>query len=176
MKASVYTALFSILLLSPTTAVVAGNCPATATAKPEPPSDQGLYPVRLLRVDGRAADSSPRQEMFRGTQVNDGPVPTSIFSAPRIDPATEMRSEIRLASGHRALQVIEQIPNGALTPLAVKDRRWAGAPRPKELVLDVVEGQEYAIAARLVPDQANRTRANAHWEPVVWREQARDCH
>lgn len=176
MKASVCASLLSILLLSPMTGVVAGNCPATATARPEPPSDQGLFPVRLLRVDGHAADSSPRQEMFRGTQVNDGDgVPTSIFTAPPVDPATEMRSEIRLASGPRSLRVIEQIPNDALTPLAVKDRRWAGAPRPKELVLDVVEGREYAIAARLVPDQANRTRANAHWEPVVWREQARTC-
>lgn len=175
MKASLSTALVSILLLSPAPIVVAGSCPATATARPEPPSGQGLYPVRLLRVDGRTADSSPRQEMIRGTQVNDGPVPTSIFSAPPIDPATQMRSEIRLAGGHRTLQVIEQIPNDALTPLAVKDRRWAGAARPKELVLDAVEGREYAIAARLVPDQANRTRANAHWEPVVWREQARVC-
>ena len=174
MNVSACASLVSILLLSPTV-VVAGDCPATATARPEPPSGQGLYPARLLRVDGRAADSSPRQEMFRGTQVNDGPVPTSIFSAPPADGATEMRSEVRLASGQRALRVIEQIPNDALTPLAVKDRRWAGAPRPKELVLDVVEGREYAIAARLIPDQANRTRANTHWEPVVWREQARDC-
>lgn len=44
-----------------------------------------------------------------------------------------------------------------------------------ELVVGVVPGQEYAIAARLVPGQATRTLGNAHWEPVVWRQQALDC-
>lgn len=175
MKTSAYASLVSILLLSPAAAAVAGGCPAVATAEPALPSGQGLYPVSLLRVDGRAADSSPRQEMFRATRANDGPIATDIFSAPPVDGAATMRREMRLASGPRTLQVVEEIPNDALTPLAAKDRRRMGAPRPKELVLDVVEGREYAIAARLIPDQANRTRANAHWEPVVWREQARDC-
>ena len=168
-------ALLAWLLLVPASHVVAGNCPAVATALPEPPQAQGLYPVRLVRADGRAADPTPRDEMFRSTRNNDGDVPLVIFSAPSIDPATDTRSQVRFSSGRHTLQVIERIPNDALTPLALKNRRWAGAAQPKALVLDVVEGQEYAIAARLVPGAEGRTRANAHWEPVVWRAQARVC-
>lgn len=176
MHSSTFVLVVSALSLLPYVDANAGSCPAIATSKPKPPAAQGLYPVRMLRADGRAADSSQRQEMFRVNQSSDGVPSKQVYFAPPVDPAMEMRREVRLASGHRVLQVIEEIPNNALTPLAVKNRRWAGEPHPKALTLEVVEGREYSIAARLIPDQANRTKANAHWEPVVWREQARDCH
>jgi hypothetical protein len=152
------------------------ECRSVATAAPAPPASEHLYPARLVRVDGRVADPAPQQEMFEGLRLNDGMSGSRvIFSTPPADPAMDTRRSARLEPGRQVLLVIEGIPNDALPSTAVSARRRAGGSRPKELVLDVVSGQEYAIAARLVPDQATRTLSNAHWEPVVWRQRALDC-
>ncbi len=169
----------SLLLATPLLCIAsvanAGDCKAVATAQPEPPTSQGLFPLRILRADTRPADFSARQEMFQGTRVNDGTVSRDIFTAPPTDPAMQTRSRVPLSAGKHVLQVIEEIPASALSPIAAKDRRWAGVPRTKTLEIEVEPGQEYALAARLVPETANRTRANAHWEPVVWRQEALAC-
>lgn len=168
-------ALFAAPLLLIAGIASAGDCKSVATARPLPPAAQGLYPLRILRSDTRVADSSDRQEMFQGTRNNDGAVSRDIFSAPPVDPMLQMRSRIPLLPGRHELLVVEQIPSTALSSLAARDRRGAGAPRAKRLLLDVEPGQEYALAARLLPDSAGRTRANAHWEPVVWRQAAVAC-
>lgn len=167
--------LFAAPLLLVAGMASAGDCRSVATARPQPPAAQGLYPLRILRADTRVADSTDRQEMFQGTRNNDGAVSRDIFTAPPGDPMLQMRSRVPLAPGRHVLQVIEQIPNTALSSPAAKDRRWTGAPRAKRLVIDVEPGQEYALAARLLPESANRTRTNAHWEPVVWRQAALAC-
>jgi len=169
--------LAAIVLLAAATDAVA-ECRSVATAAPEPPASEYLYPARLVRVDGRVADPVPQQEMIKGLRMNDngGTGVRDLFPASLPpDPAMDTRRSARLESGRQVLRVIEHIPNDALPSTAITARRRAGSPRPKELVLDVVPGQEYAIAARLVPDQATRTLSNAHWEPVVWRQQALDC-
>lgn len=154
----------------------AAQCRSIATAVPTPPASEGLYPARLVRVDGRVADPAPRQEMFEGLRMNDSPTGSRVIHfAPPADPAMDTRRSARLEPGRQVLRVVEHIPNDALSSTAVTARRRAGASQPKALVIEAAPGQEYAIAARLIPGQANRTLANAHWEPVVWREKALDC-
>lgn len=174
MNMTILSGLAAVVLLA-AAGDAAAECRSIATAAPEPPASERLYPARLVRVDGRVADPAPRQEMFEGLRMNDGPGSRVIHFAPPADPAMDTRRSAHLESGRQVLRVIEAIPNDALPSTAVTARRRAGGPRPKELLLDVVPGQEYAIAARLVPDQATRTLTNAHWEPVVWRQQALDC-
>lgn len=153
----------------------ASACDSQATAAPTPPSAQGLYPLRILRVDSRVADPADRQGTFQGTRSNQGPIARQAFAAPPLDPMLQTRRAVRLEPGTHVLQVSEQIPASALSQVAARDRRSAGTPRPRTLTIDVQPGQEYALAARLVPETAHRTRANEHWEPVVWRQEARDC-
>lgn len=170
-----FPSVLAVLALAATASDAVAQCRSVATAQPAPPASENLFPVRLVRVDGRLADPAPRQDMFQGTRLNDGVVSRDIFVAPPADPAMDTRRTARLETGRQIVRVEEHIPDDALSPAAINARRRAGASQPKELVIDVVPGREYAIAAHLIPGQANRTLTNAHWEPVVWREQALDC-
>jgi hypothetical protein len=168
-------AMLSAPLLCVAAFAHAAECRSVATARPQPPADQGLYPVRILRSDAGPVNDTQRQEMFEGTRNNDGPIARAVFTAPPGDPMLQLRSQVPLKPGQHVLQLIEQIPDAALSSVAAKNRRWAGVPRAKTLMLEVAPGQEYALAARLVPNSADRTKANAHWEPVVWRREAVVC-
>lgn len=170
-----FSTLLAIPLLSIGSMASAGDCKSVATARPEPPASQGLYPLRILRADTQVADSTDRQEMFKGTRYNGPTKATEVFTAPPVDPMLQMRTKVPLAAGKHVLQVVEQIPSTALSSVAARDRRKANNPRAKTLEIAVEAGQEYALAARLLPDTANRTLSNAHWEPVVWRQEALDC-
>lgn len=174
----VYALLVAFALSPGAVADASPQCRSVATAVPTPPASEGLYPARLVRVDGRVADPAPQQEMIKGLRMNDngGTGVRDVFPAsmPR-DPAMDSRRSARLEPGPQLLRVVEHIPDDALSSTAVTLRRRAGTPPPKQLLIEVEPGREYAIAARLLPEQANRTLANAHWEPVVWREQALAC-
>lgn len=153
----------------------AGDCKSLANARPVPPASEGLYPLRILRTAAGPAASGERQAMFEGTRNNDGPVARAIFAAPVGDPMLQMRTRVPLKPGAQSLEVVELIPDSALSGPAAKDRRWSGKARAKRLLIDVVPGQEYALAASLIPATAHRTRGNLHWEPVVWKQEALAC-
>jgi hypothetical protein len=155
---------------------VAASCPSIASAVETPPAEQNLNPARLLRVDGRLGDDAPRNKMFRGLSLNDGSGSCQIMaSAPAIRPDTGSQRMLRLTPGRHALYVVESIPDNALDPVAANARRRAGAPRPKTLVVDVAPGEAYLVATRLLTGPASLTRSNAHWEPVIWKQEAATC-
>ncbi len=171
MKPSCLACLALLALSSP----AAASCPSIASARETPPADQNLYPARLLRVDGRLGDDAPRNEMFRGLSLNDGSGSRqSMASAPTIRPDTGSQRMLRLSPGRHALHVVESIPDHA-HPMAANARRRADAPRPKTLVVYVAPGEAYLVATRLLTGQASLTRSNAHWEPVIWKQEAATC-
>lgn len=148
-------------------------CSSVATTSPRPPAADGLYPARLVRVDSRPVNLSTTTEMFQGLRLNDGAGSRQIFAPPPQD--TTHRSQFPLKAGAQRVEVVEAIPDGALSRAALRDRRKMNNPRSKTVLIDVVPGQRYAIAARLLQADAAAVHSNEYWEPVVWQQQDVGC-
>lgn len=148
-------------------------CSSVATTSPRPPAAEGLYPAHLVRVDARPVNLSSTTEMFQGLRLNDGVGSRQIFAAPPQD--TTHRSQFPLKEGAQMIEVVEAIPDGALPRAALRNRRKMNNPRSKTVLIDVVPGQRYAIAARLLEADAAAVYSNEYWEPVVWQQQDVGC-
>lgn len=122
-----------------------GPCGYVTTLQ-KPPYSELLFPALITQVDGASTPLSSR-------------------------------NRYRTGAGQHVLSVVEQIPGYRFnaTQTIVRTRlHKLGAPS-KQLVVDVRPDTSYRIAVRLLPDRLGAIRDNAHWEPVVWQEDAQAC-
>lgn len=87
----------------------------------------------------------------------------------------------RVSAGRHVLVVRELIDAHRFTSaqrlqISLLKRR-ENARAYKAVVIDVAPGTRYSIGARLLPDKLDNAsiRANAYWEPVVWKTTAEAC-
>lgn len=136
--------------LAARTAAGPGQCGFLTVLGPTPRNSQGIFPAEITTIDG---NSTP------------------------LDPVN--RHEV--AAGPRVLVVAEHIEGYRLSDrenhqralMKKRERRDAY----KALVVDVEPDTTYHVGARLIPDRRDNAniRANAYWEPVVFKQTRTRC-
>lgn len=136
-------------------AVARSSCARISTFSAAPRS-QGLFPVRLLSIEGRGVGSSDSAIDFRRLHVRD-------------------QDTFRLEPGRVRLEISELIDRRHFMPVVERIRTRQGAKTHRQLDLEVEPGMTYYLAARLLSDRAEQVIAGEYWEPVVWRVRKQAC-
>lgn len=110
-----------------------------------PPPSLDLYPVLLHEVDGRLAGS--------------------------------LDSEVvRVDAGPRLLKLSEHIAGERFqTRQNVRRQQLQRSEMFKYLEIDVQPNTKYHLAARFHPERREPIRAQAYWEPVIWKQSQEPC-
>lgn len=126
------------------------GCGYVTTLGATPRTKESIYKAEITMIDG---DSTPLTE----------------------------RSRFELPAGRRVLVVAEHIDNHRFNNAQNRQRsimkRRELARAYKALVVDVAPDTSYSIGARMLKDKLDSAsiRANAYWEPVVWKNVATRC-
>lgn len=115
-----------------------------------PPQDKLVFPAEITRIDGR---STPIRDTNRH----------------------------RVGAGQHVITVADRIPPQHLTSAQIAQiarlRKFQFAPTYKPLVINIEPNTTYRIGVRLLKDRLDTEsiRANAYWEPVVWKQVGTAC-
>lgn len=128
----------------------ATGCGYVSAIDPTPGVSGDVHPLEITMIDGK---STPLQAQNR----------------------------YRLTPGEHVLVTREQIPAHHFSPNQARqrglmlDRKLARAY--KAIVVEIEPGMRYSLGARLIRESmdVDAIRANAYWEPVVFKERAEAC-
>lgn len=126
------------------------GCGYVSDDDPTPVVSDGIHAVEITSIDG---DSTP------------------------LDP----QNRYRLSAGEHVLVVSEQIAghhfSGRQNQLREQMKQRTLARAYKALVVTVEPGVRYSVGAKLLRDSMDNDamRANAYWEPVVFKQRAQEC-
>ena len=129
---------------------VAG-CGYVSSDDPTPTVTEGIYPVEITSIDGRST------------------------------PLTKQNRH-KLTAGVHVLVLNEWIPVSQFTNNQLRQRRLMKnlslARAYKAVAVTVEPNVRYSLGARLIRDAMDNDsiRANAYWEPVVFKQRKETCH
>lgn len=136
--------------LQPNPRETAAGCGYVSSQDPTPTVTEGIYPVEITSIDGRST------------------------------PLTA-QNRYKLTAGVHVLVLNEWIPVSQFSNNQMHQRRLmrdrALARAYKAMVVTVEPNVRYSLGARLIRDAMDKDsmRANAYWEPVVFKQRSEPC-
>ena len=136
--------------LQPNPRETVAGCGYLSSQDPTPTASEGIYPAEITSIDGRST------------------------------PLTEQNRHM-LTAGVHVLVLNERIPASQFNNNQMRQRRLMRertlARAYKAIVVTVEPNVRYSLGARLIRDAMDNDsmRANAYWEPVVFKQRSEDC-
>jgi hypothetical protein len=128
------------------------------------PRNRQVYPAAIIAIDGRHPGPGPIFRLSPGRHV--------LTVAENID--TNQFSGVAQFQRNRAVR--PGVAGEGAAPAAAQGVAPQRAQSPyKDLVVDVLPGVTYHVAAQFHPDRRYEIRTNAYWEPLVYSESPEPC-